>query len=229
MIAALLFFASLLTHELAHSVVARRAGVEVKEITLWMLGGVAKLGGEADDPNDELAIAVAGPMTSFALGLGFSVIGTSLTLAGAPELVVAVPSLLGGLNIVLAVFNLLPAFPMDGGRVLRAALWRHHGDKLRATRTAAAAGRVLGSALIGLGIVMVMGGVAVSGVWMAFIGLFVLFASTVESTQSEQTELLGGVRVGEVMTPHPITAPARVSVAASSTSTSSSTGCRPSR
>lgn len=211
---AALFFASLLAHELSHSVVARRLGVDVEEITLWMLGGVSKLGSDAEEPNDELAIALAGPACSFGLGLGFGALGSIVGVLGAPELVVAVPSVLGALNLVLAVFNLLPAFPMDGGRVLRAALWRRSGDKRRATRSAAAAGRVLGSALIGLGIFIVMGGGAVSGVWMAFIGLFILFASTVEATQSESDELLAGVTVDDVMSAHPIAAPAHISVAA---------------
>jgi Zn-dependent protease len=209
---AVLFFASLLTHELAHSLLARRSGVTVTEITLWMLGGVSKFESESETADDELQIAAVGPLTSLGLFFFFGVVATAGALLGLPELVVAVPSLVSALNLMIGVFNLVPAFPLDGGRVLRGFLWKRNGDKLAATRTAAQTGRILGSAMIAFGLIIVMGGAPFNGVWLAFIGLFILFAATVEATQSESQELLKGVLVGEVMTPDPFTVPAGVSV-----------------
>lgn len=210
---AVLFFASLLTHELAHSVVARREGVTVTEITLWMLGGVSKFESDPDTADDELRMAAVGPLTSLALFFAFGLITTAAVLLGLPELIVAVPSLVSALNLMIGVFNLVPAFPLDGGRVLRAFLWRRHGDKLAATRSAAQTGRLLGSLMIGLGLLLAMSGAPFNGVWLAFIGLFILFAATVEASQTEGQELLTGVRVGEVMTPDPFTVPADITIA----------------
>lgn len=211
---AVLFFCSLLAHELAHSIVARHAGVQVNEITLWMLGGVSKLENEAEDARTEFRIAVVGPLTSIGLAVGFGILATAFATAGLPELVVAVPGLLSGLNLILGVFNLAPAYPLDGGRVLRAFLWRQRGDRLAATRAAAHTGRFFGWMMIGLGLVILMSGAAFSGIWLGFIGVFILLASTMELSQTEGRELLSGVAVSRAMTPNPITAPADLSVAA---------------
>ncbi len=211
--ASLLFFASLVAHELGHSLMGRRVGVNVSEITLWMLGGMAKLDQEADRPEDELRIAVVGPAVSVALSFLFGLTAGLLDVVGAHELIVAVLVWLATINLVLAIFNLMPAFPMDGGRVLRSWLWRRNGDKLRATRAAATAGRGFGWALIAVGLVVVTGGGGLGGLWFGLIGLFLLFASGMEASSVEQRHLLQGVLVRDVMTPDPICAPGDISVA----------------
>lgn len=211
-LAATVFFVSLLAHEVGHAVVARRYGVETHDITLWMLGGVAHLKGEAARPEEALRISIAGPLVSFALGFAFLSIGVALSAVGAPELVVAAPTWLAVVNLVLGLFNLLPAFPLDGGRVLQAALWMRWDDRLRATRRAAAVGRGFGYGLVTLGIFATLGGAGISGIWLAVIGLFVGFASTAEAGQTELTVLLGGVRTADIMTPDPITVSPALSV-----------------
>lgn len=211
-LASAVFFASLLAHEVGHAVVARRYGVETHDITLWMLGGVAHLKGEAARPVEALRISVAGPLVSFGLGFAFLVLAGALALAGAPELVVAAPTWLAAVNLILGMFNLLPAFPLDGGRVLQAVLWMQWDDRLRATRRAAAVGRGFGYGLVTLGIFAALGGAGVSGIWLAIIGLFVGFASTAEAGQTELTVLLGGVRTADIMTRDPITVSPALSV-----------------
>lgn len=211
---AVLFFASLTGHELAHSLIAQRAGVTVTDITLWMLGGVSRFSDDADDARDELRIAVAGPVASFVFAAGFLFMAAAMSAAGLPELAVAVPALLVVLNVMLGAFNLLPAFPLDGGRVLRALLWKRWDDRLRATRAAAAIGRASGVGLVGLGIFLMTASVALDGIWLGFIGLFIVFASTVEAAEVENRELLAGVTVGDIMTRDPHTVPPDVSVEA---------------
>lgn len=143
--AAAVFFASVLTHELAHSVVAPRHGTPVEGITLWLLGGVARLGGSARTAPAELRIALAGPASSLALAALFGTTAYALAELGvAPGPVGSALAWLATINAVLAVFNLLPGAPLDGGRVLTAALWRRHGDRLRAEITAARVGGALG-------------------------------------------------------------------------------------
>jgi Zn-dependent protease len=148
-VAALAFFGSILLHELGHAVQATRDGVGIDGITLWLFGGVARFTGMFPSPGAEFRIAVAGPLVSLALGLGF--VGIAW-VPGLPEPVDAVCAWLGFINLALLVFNLLPALPLDGGRMLRAALWRWKGDLRTATRLAAAGGRLIAYGLIGLGI-----------------------------------------------------------------------------
>ena len=151
-IAALLFFLSLLAHELAHAVQARREGLEVDGITLWLLGGVAQLKGEAKTPGAEARIAGVGPLVSLLLGAAFGLSALVAQHLGLPVLVVAAAAWLGGINLVLGAFNLLPGAPLDGGRLLRAIVWRWKGDPLRATRVATSIGRGAGMALIAFGL-----------------------------------------------------------------------------
>ena len=170
--AALLFFASLLGHELSHSVVARAKGIKVEGITLFLFGGVARIRSEATKPGDEFLIAGVGPLASLVIAAIFLAIarfGGSVGLAG-PWLVVA--DYLALLNFVLAVFNLLPGFPLDGGRLLRAAAWKLTGSLTRATRMATTGGRVLGYGLIGLGILEAFQGLVMQGLWLVFIGWY---------------------------------------------------------
>ncbi|MEU4579071.1 site-2 protease family protein [Nonomuraea sp. NPDC023979] len=201
--AAVLFLASLLAHELAHALVAQRHGIEVPRITLWLLGGVAELRGEPRTPGADLKIAVVGPLTSLACGIVCGAV--AMLLSGAP-LAAGVFLYLAGLNVLLAVFNLIPAAPLDGGRVLRAALWARSGDRTRAAVTAARAGRVFGYALVALGLFQVVTGLGFQGLWLALIGLFLVNAAGAEERQTQVSSALGGVRVGDVMTGPPVVA-----------------------
>jgi Zn-dependent protease len=206
LLAAAAFLASLLAHELAHAVTARRNGVEVEGITLWLLGGVARLKGEAPSPGADFRIAGVGPLTSFVLGGVFAVLAGLARAAGADGLLVAVLDYLAVINVVLAVFNLLPAAPLDGGRLLRAYLWKRRGDPSSAAVTAARAGRVFGFVLIALGFVQLVSGAGLGGLWLVLIGLFVVSAATAEEQQAQVTGRLGDLRVGEVMSGPAVTA-----------------------
>lgn len=146
-VVALLFFGSLLAHELSHAVVARREGLSVSGITLWLLGGVARLEGHPPSPGAEARIAGAGPLASLGLALGFGVVALGIALVPASDLTAlafASAAWLSFVNLILAVFNLLPGAPLDGGRIARAVLWRLGRDKLRATRLATGLGQLLG-------------------------------------------------------------------------------------
>jgi Zn-dependent protease/CBS domain-containing protein len=207
-VAAALFLACLLAHELAHAVVARRNGVGVRSITLWMLGGVAELEGDPPSAAADLRIALAGPAASLAAGAVFLAAAALIGQARGPAVVVAAASWLAVMNGVLAVFNLLPGAPLDGGRVLRAILWRRYGDRLRAERGAARAGRFLGAAVIGLGAVEVLAARSYEGLWLMLIGLFLFSAAAAEEQAARAAAALAGVTVADVMTPHPDLAPA---------------------
>jgi Zn-dependent protease/CBS domain-containing protein len=204
LIAAALFFASLLAHEFGHALQARRDGMEIEGITLWLFGGVAKFAGLFPSAGAEFRIAVAGPLVS--LGLGVAFLGIPMLL-GLPSTVDGVLFWLGSINLVLLVFNLLPALPLDGGRVLRSALWYARGDFGWATHLAAAIGRGFGYFFVALGVALVVFGSAVSGIWMAFIGWFLLQAAGAEDRYIATREALGGLRVRDVMARNPVTTP----------------------
>ncbi|ORW85921.1 zinc metalloprotease [Mycobacterium sp. IEC1808] len=209
---ALVLLASLLAHELAHAVVARRAGVAVESVTLWLFGGVTNLGGEAKTPKAAFRIAIAGPTTSLALAAAFGGLVAALRALHAAPVVVGVASWLAGINLLLGLFNLLPGAPLDGGRVLRAYLWRRHGDIVRAGIGAAHAGRAVAFVLIGLGLAEFVAGGVVGGVWLAFIGWFIFAASREEEARITTRQLFAGVSVSDAMTAHPHTAPAWLTV-----------------
>ena len=202
-IAAVVFLASLLAHELAHALVARRNGVGVRSITLWMLGGVAELDGDPPSAAADLRIALAGPAASLVAAALLFGAGAGIGAVGGPGVMVAAATWLAVMNAILAVFNLLPGAPLDGGRVLRAALWRHYGDRGRAERGAARAGRVLGAALIGLGIAELLALRSLGGLWLMLIGWFLITAAAAEEKAAAARTALAGVRVADVMTPHP--------------------------
>jgi Zn-dependent protease/predicted transcriptional regulator len=212
LVAAVLFLASLLAHELAHAIVARRNGVEVHSIVLWLLGGVAQLEGEPRTPGADFRIAVVGPLTSLALGVVFGAIGAIAAALDAGRLAVGVLAYLAGTNALLAIFNLIPAAPLDGGRVLRAALWRWRGNREAAAVTAARAGRVVGFGLVGLGLLETLLTGTFSGVWLALIGWFLVSAATAEEQQARMGSRLSGVLVGEVMTRDPVVADATMTL-----------------
>ncbi|WP_156689298.1 site-2 protease family protein [Mycobacterium sp. Marseille-P9652] len=209
---ALVLLASLLAHELAHAVVARRSGVDVGSVTLWLFGGVTRLGGEPATPKAAFRIAIAGPATSLALAAAFGALVAGLQTVGAAPIVVGVASWLAVINLLLGLFNLLPGAPLDGGRVLRAYLWRRHGDSARASIGAAHAGRVLAFVLIALGLAEFLAGGLVGGVWLAFIGWFIFAASREEEIRVTTRQVFAGVRVADAMTAGPHTAPSWISV-----------------
>ena len=196
---AALLLCSLLAHELAHAIVARRSGVEVEGLTLWVFGGIATLRGEAATPEADFRIAVVGPATSVALAVGFGAVWFSLAVLGVGSLVVSVAAWLATINFTLAVFNLIPGAPLDGGRVLRALLWRRWGDRLRAAVAATKAGQVVAYSLVGLGLVAFLAGDAVGGLWTVLIGWFLMAAARAEYNATVSQGLLHGVTVAEVM------------------------------
>ena len=203
-LAAVLFLASLLAHELAHSLVARRSGIEVESIVLWLLGGVAQLRGEAKTPRADFRIAIVGPLTSFALALVFGLAAGGLRLLGAAGLPVGVLTYLAATNAMLALFNLIPAAPLDGGRVLRAALWRWRGNRQTAAVNAARAGRVAGFLLIAIGVLQLVTGYGLGGIWLALIGWFIVSAATSEEQQARLGGRLARLTVGQAMTAQPL-------------------------
>jgi len=225
LIAGAVFLLSLLAHEIAHAIVARRNGVDVEGITLWMLGGVARLQGEPSTPAAELRIAGAGPAVSLALAAGFALVGALLRAIGSEGLPLGVCMWLATINLVLAVFNLIPAAPLDGGRLLRAALWRLRGDRVSAAITASRAGRRFGWLLVALGLVQFLM-VGVGGLWLMLLGWFITTAATAEEQQVELGGALAGVRVADVMSADPVAVPAGITVDRSSTPTCSRTATR---
>lgn len=212
-IAAVLFFLGLLAHEVSHAVIAKRNGVAVDRITLWLFGGVSELHGEPQSPGADLRIAGIGPLVSLLIGVGFGVIAIVFAVAGARNVVFGTVVWLAGINILLAVFNALPAAPLDGGRLLRAALWKYRGDRTWAAVTAARVGRVFGVLLIVVGVWQFAIGAGIGGLWLALIGWFLFMAARAEERQTRAGEALAGVRARDVMTENPQTVPADVSVA----------------
>lgn len=209
---ALLFFASLLLHELSHSVVARAKGIPVDGITLFIFGGMAHTRSEAETPGDEFLIAVVGPLASIAIGLVLVALWQLGERAGWHPAVLPVLQYIAWLNIVLAIFNLLPGFPLDGGRLFRAAVWKATGSMTKATRTASAGGRVLAYLLVGLGLFQAFTGSVMSGLWLVFIGWFLRNAAIASYQQHLIRETLEGATARQVMTPVPQTVPESLSL-----------------
>jgi Zn-dependent protease/CBS domain-containing protein len=208
-VAAVLFFASIVLHELGHAVQARRDGVAIGGITLWVFGGVASLRGEPPSAGAELRIAVAGPAVSLALGVVFLLAALALPL---PDAVDGVAFWLGQINLYLLAFNLIPAFPLDGGRVLRAILWARRKDLTSATRSAGRLGRGFGQGMIALGLVLVIFVGSFSGVWLVFLGWFLLAAAEAELESASARAALTGLRAADAMIREPVTVPADASV-----------------
>ena len=209
LVAAVLFFSSLLLHELGHAVQARRDGVEIEGITLWLFGGVARFKGAFPSAGAELRIALAGPAVSALLGLLFVGIAAA---GGLGTEVDGVAAWLGYINIALLAFNMLPALPLDGGRVLRSLLWLRSGDFGRATRIAADVGRGFGYLMVGLGLLLLIVQGLWSGVWLAFIGWFLLQAAAAEGRYGLLHDALGDLRVRDLMIRQPTTVSAHASL-----------------
>jgi Zn-dependent protease/CBS domain-containing protein len=217
-IASMLFFFSVLLHELAHSIVARRFGVPVRSITLFLFGGISDIERDPPSPKAEFWIAVVGPITSIVLGVGFLYLAVLVTrapgtgpdpaaaLAGSPSPAVTLLLWLGPINILVGIFNLIPGFPLDGGRILRSALWAATNDLRAATRWASAVGQAIGWIFVFLGVAIAFGarvpffgrGV-VAGLWLAFIGWF-LSAAAAQSWQRQLVhDMLQGIPVARLM------------------------------
>src|SRR6266567_3663168 len=197
-LSSLLLFVSVLLHELAHSLVARRRGLPVKSITLFIFGGVSNIEREPTSPGVEFQMAFVGPLTSLLIGVVCFLL--QLPLQGSNSPLEGILFYLAVTNILLGVFNLIPGFPLDGGRVLHSIVWRLTGNMRQATRVASLTGQFIAYLFILLGI------------WIGFIGWFLLSASQSANAQGMLTSVLRGVTVGEVMNPKPTTVPANISL-----------------
>jgi Zn-dependent protease len=222
------FFGSIVLHELGHAFSARRHGIGISSIQLWIFGGVARMDRESDTPGTEFEVAIAGPLVTLAivvtLGLvGIAVAGTgefghALRLAvefhtesGIPG-IVSMLAWLAAINALVLVFNLLPAFPMDGGRIARAIVWWRTGDRTLATRFAANLGRVFAYIFIGGGLVLLASGDIFSGIWLALIGMVINGAARGAAMQTALTSRIGDVRVADVMDREPVAIPGDISI-----------------
>jgi Zn-dependent protease len=211
-IAAFVFLASVLAHELAHSIVAMRLGVKVEGITLWLFGGVSRFNSESSSPGTQALIIFVGPLTSLVLGAIFYVIAIAAGGGAHPGLVVATLSWLGYINIALGIFNLVPAFPLDGGRLLQSLIWLRTGDRIRATKIAARIGMGFAYLLIAYGLaIFIFTGNLIGGVWSVFLGWFLLSAARSEETSGLIRQALSRTSVGDVMSPNPVQAPDDIS------------------
>lgn len=201
--AAMLFVSSLLVHEIAHALVARRYGVPVERITLWLFGGLGRASGAAD-PDVDLRVSCVGPIVSVGLAVAFWTLTAGATAAEAPGIVIAVLAWLAAMNLLLAVFNLAPAAPLDGGRVLRSLVWRRTGDRRHATQIAYRAGQVFGLALVALGLTAFVFLPGLGGLWIALIGGLLMTAASAEERSERLHTALEEVPVADLMTPRPL-------------------------
>ncbi|BCJ77113.1 zinc metalloprotease [Catellatospora sp. IY07-71] len=196
-----LFLISLLAHELSHAVVARHYGVPVRRITLWLLGGVAELEAEPPHARADLLVAIAGPLASLGAAAVFGAAAGGVYLTGMAPLAWVALGWLALVNAVLAVFNLLPGAPLDGGRVLRAALWWWRGDRAFAARTAARVGLGVSILLIAVGTMQIFWTADLGGLWLILLGWFLFFAGQAEQADARLRSALGGLAVRDAMTP----------------------------
>lgn len=199
---AAVFVLSLLAHEVAHAIVARRAGLGVRSITLWLLGGVSELEDQPDRPGTEIRVALVGPLVSLGLAAAFAAGGWATAAVGAEALLTAVLSWLATVNLMLGIFNLLPGTPLDGGRVLHGLVWRRTGSRERATRRAAGAGQFLGAVVAAVGVLLLVNG-RLDGLWLVLVGWFLTGAAAGERVQGIMTERLTGLVAADVMRPEP--------------------------
>jgi Zn-dependent protease len=218
------FFGSILLHELGHAYVALRNGVGISSIQLWIFGGVARLDRDSDSAATEFKIAVGGPLVTLAIAVVLTAVG--LAAAGPADFwdamlvdsdtdtsgVLAMVAWLASINFLVLVFNLLPAFPMDGGRIVRAIAWWRTGNRSSATRFAATLGRAFGYLFIGLGLFLIVTGYVFSGLWMALIGMVINGSARAATAQTSISQRIEGVRVADVMDREPVAIPEEMSV-----------------
>ncbi len=224
LLSAIGFFGSILLHELGHAFAARRSGIGISTIRLWLFGGVAEMTQESDSPGTEFKVAVAGPIVTLVIAVVLCVIGIQaagtesfrdaleMRLTADTTGPITMVAWLAAVNILVLGFNLLPAFPMDGGRIVRAIAWKITGKRGAATRFAAGLGRIFGFLFIGLGIVWMISGNVFSGIWLAMIG-FLVNSSARAASRSTISDKLEQVTVAEVMDPEPVAIPAEVDCA----------------
>ncbi|HEY8674157.1 MAG TPA: site-2 protease family protein [Candidatus Dormibacteraeota bacterium] len=211
-LAALLLLASLTAHELGHALLARRRGIAVDGIRLWLFGGVAQMGGDWMTGRTEMLVAAVGPAITFviaAVSVGATWLLASL---GAPPLVVLVPQWIAAVNVLLLVFNLIPAFPLDGGRILRGFIWARTNNRMSATVAAARAGRVFAVVLVGVGVLDIFFFDPIGGFWLMLIGWFLDGAARGEAHGEQARHALEGVLVGDVMSKDPVIVPSWITV-----------------
>ncbi len=211
-IAAALLIASLVAHELGHALLARRRGIAVEGIKLWLFGGVAQMSGDLMTGSTEMLVAVIGPAITCMLAGAFFGSSWLLVQVGAPPLVIVVSDWLAALNLALLLFNLIPAFPLDGGRILRGFLWTRTKNRMTATVAAARAGRFFAMVVIGLGVLDLFFLNPVGGLWLVLIGWFLASAARGEATGEQARHALEGVLVGEVMSKNPVIVPSWITV-----------------
>jgi Zn-dependent protease len=223
-VSALAFFASILLHELGHAFAALRNGIGISSIQLWIFGGMARMDRESDSPSTEFKVAIAGPLVTLAIvvvltGFGLAAVGweefrrSALVESGSGVSGFwAMIGWLATINLLVLVFNLLPAFPMDGGRVVRAIAWWRTGDRSAATRIAARLGRVFGYIFIGGGLLLIAGGDAFGGIWLALIGMVINGSARAASMQTAVTGKISSLSVADVMDREPVAIPGEISV-----------------
>src|SRR3989440_8161900 len=210
LISALVLFVSVLLHELAHSFVARRRGLPVKSITLFIFGGVSNIEREPTSAGIEFQMAVVGPLTSLLIGIVCFLL--QLPLRGSNSPLEGILFYLAVTNVLLGIFNLIPGFPLDGGRVLHSIIWKITGSMRQATRAATIVGQVIAYLFIFWGIWQLFTGNILDGIWFGFIGWFLLSAAQSANSQATLASVFRGVTVGEVMNPKPVTVPANISL-----------------
>lgn len=198
-ITSLLFFASVLAHELSHSVTSIALGRQVRGITLFLFGGVAEIEDEQVRARDEFLVAIMGPVASIVIGLGFLLIAAVVPAVSIASYVDGIARYLGTINVLLAVFNLIPGFPLDGGRVLRSIIWAVTGQFEKASRIAASVGEFVAWAFIVVGALIALQGALINGLWLAFIGWFLLNAARSSYRQIVLQRVLSDVPVRELM------------------------------
>jgi Zn-dependent protease len=225
LVSALLFFASILLHEFGHALVALRNGIGIDGITLWLFGGVARMERDTDSPGVEFRVAVAGPLVTLAISFVCTAIGVALTgpeefrraaLTEGNTAIGALPAVLGWLasiNILVLIFNLVPAFPLDGGRIARAIAWKKTGTRASATRFAARLGQIFAYVLMGLGLLSLINGNVVGGVWLGVLGFILNSSAKAAVAQSKVASKVEGISVADLMDPGPPVIPASAKLA----------------
>ena len=211
-LAAVFLFLSVLAHELTHSYIAKREGIEVREITLFIFGGVSQLAREPEDPQKELKVTIGGPISSLVLALFFWVLSRATSQAPNLILFTGLLGYLAFINLSLAIFNLIPGFPLDGGRVLRAIYWRRTNSLKRATRVAAETGKWVGVGIIVMGLFLILMGNLIGGFWLVIIGIFLRSGAEGSFQQVLMKDALEGVKVRELMSPGVISVPSSLRI-----------------
>jgi Zn-dependent protease len=211
-IAALLLIVSLIAHEMGHALLARRRGIAVEGIRLWLFGGIAQMSGDWMTGTTEMLVAAIGPAITLVISGVFVGATWLLSQIGAPPLVIVVTEWLAAVNLALLVFNLIPAFPLDGGRILRGFIWSRTRNRMTATIAASRAGRFFAVVVIGLGVLDLFFVDPVGGLWLILIGWFLDSSARGEATGEQARHALEGVLVGDVMSKNPVIVPSWITV-----------------